>query len=351
MVIYSGIIFVLFCIFSFWGCHKAQNRCNAYLSKEQTVCLKGILAIEVLLCHIYAYYPKGLAMRGFNALAYLAVAMFFLFSGFGLVLNVITKSGYLVGFIKKRMRALYIPLWSSLLVVGVFSTLLGVNSPITLERFTKDVLGLNAIWFFRVIIVYYFAFWLIWKHVPKKKRLVVLTEFVFAQCVICFLLKLNMQYYTSSFGFLLGAWLAKDCAGGFPKLKNLEVMFWKNPVRMILLGAIVTIISGVGYIFLGDVPLIGDLIFRNMIGICLIVLTMAALWMVHIGNPVCHFIGRCSYEIFLVHPGVIIAIKKYSENQIPDWIQIIVIIIVTVLLSVIVKSVSRFINTWLDKQF
>ena len=59
----------------------------SFLSKERTVALRGILALMVLICHLHArveLFSNSILGTLFASFGYLAVAVFFFLSGYGL---------------------------------------------------------------------------------------------------------------------------------------------------------------------------------------------------------------------------------------------------------------------------
>lgn len=313
---------------------------EAFLSIESSKSLRGLLAVVVFFCHIYAYYPVGLSLRVFNAIGYIAVALFFLLAGYGLVISASEKKDYLSGFLFKRLSKLYIPLWISLVIVGLFSAVMGAGGELTAERVVRDILGLNAIWFFTIIILYYIVFYLVWRYVPTKFRMRTISAFVGLQCVACFAMNLNMHYYTSSFGFLLGMVLANEKEKNHPVLTKFDNLTTAKKTRVLFLLEVVTFCSLICYALYQEVPLVGPLLLRNAAGICLVLNIILILWYVKIGNRVSCFLGELSYEIFLVHPGVLAAIKTACGSKMPWGAQVALVIIYTIALSMIVHYLT-----------
>ena len=83
------------------------------LSLDNTLVVRGFAAISVVLCHtgIPVFYRHG----------YLFVAIFYFFSGYGLMYGILKKKDYLKGFLKKRFLSLMIPYWvATLLYILLF---------------------------------------------------------------------------------------------------------------------------------------------------------------------------------------------------------------------------------------
>ena len=349
MVIYSGIIAIVFFIISIFGIKKDTNH-DEFMSLSQTSAIKGLLALEVFLCHIYAYYPSGIMMKTFNAIAYIPVALFFMFTGYGLVFNVEKKKDkYIKGFLKKRFLKLYIPLWISLIFTFIIKLFINKEVDCSLNTILADVLGLNAIWFLKVIIIYYFVFWLIWSFVPDKYRLMAMCIFVIAQCLFCFFINTYKSYYTSSFGFVIGMFLAID-NNGFAFTAKVNSYIQKNKVKMLILISVALAITMLGYFLLHDNRLFGELLLRNIVGIVIVLLFCLINYNISFGNKISKLLGTISYEIFLIHPAVIVSVKTCFGAIPSDWLQILLILFITIIGSIITHYLSKKINSLLIKE-
>ena len=91
------------------------------MSKEYTKCMRGILTILVVLHHLYQY--SGLVSNRYIGLilqttGFLCVAMFFFYSGYGLLLSSRSEK-YIDTFLRKR----FIPLYSFYVVLIILYTL------------------------------------------------------------------------------------------------------------------------------------------------------------------------------------------------------------------------------------
>lgn len=329
MILYSGILAVMFVGLVLLGCTKEDTNHSSFMSVYETTCLKGICAFAVVLCHIYAYYNQGLAMKIFNKSAFIPVAMFFLFTGYGLIISVDNKENYLDGFLANRLGKLYLPLWGSLIINETLRFLLHSKREYSFEMIIRDISGLNAVWFFSVIIIYYIAFFSIWKITRGNRAVPVLIIFTILQCVGCCLMKMGKQYYTSSFGFVLGMLLAKEKNSDFSNLKTL-VYKVKNSKSLWILIMVAVAVSGVAYYRYHDAIFIGQLLLRNLLGIVIVSIILMFLYHYKIGNRFSNILGKYSYEIYLLHPTVILSVRTGWLCTLPTWCQVVAIIVITI---------------------
>lgn len=340
MILYSGILAVMFVELVLLGCKKEDTNHSSFMSVYETTCLKGICAFAVVLCHIFAYYNQGIAMKVFNKSAFIPVAMFFLFTGYGLIISVDKKENYLDGFLVNRLGKLYLPLWSSLIINEMLRFLLNSKREYSFLTIIRDISGLNAVWFFAVIIIYYIAFFSIWKITRGNRAVTVLIIFTILQCVGCCLLKMGKQYYTSSFGFVLGMLLAREKKNDFSNLKKL-VYTVKNNKSLWILIMVAVAVSGVAYYRYHDAIFIGQLLLRNLLGIVIVSFILMFLYHYKIGNHFSEILGRYSYEIYLLHPTAILSVRTGRLCTLPPWCQVIAIIVITIAEAVILHELSK----------
>lgn len=349
MILYSGMLALLFAGMILLGCEKEDTDHSSFMSVYETTCLKGICALAVVLCHIYAYYNQGIAMKVFNKSAFIPVAMFFLFTGYGLIVSVENKKNYLDGFLINRLGKLYLPLWGSLVINEALRFLLNSKREYSLLTIIRDISGLNAVWFFAVIIVYYLAFFSIWKITEGKGAVNILILFTVLQCIACCLLNMGKQYYTSSFGFVFGMLLAKEKKNNFANLKRRIYTVKENRLFQFLLMTIVAV-SAAAYSRYHDAVFIGQFMLRNLLGIVIVSAILFFLYYYKIGNHISETLGRYSYEIYLLHPTVILVVRTGRLCTLPSWCQVAIIFAITIAEAAILHEMcKRFFSLTLKK--
>lgn len=343
MTYYSGAAAILFAALILCGCEREDSAHSGFLSKHETICIKGICAVEVVLCHIYAYYHAGIAMKLFNKAAYIPVAMFFLISGYGLVLSADSKRNYISVFLKNRLSKLYIPLWISLVLNAMLRLMLGAKREYAVSAIVKDIVGLNAIWFFVVIVIYYLCFYFVWKITKGKNSVAILSILTVLQCVGCCAMNMNKAYYTSSFGFVLGMLLARDKENNWQKIEKIIHEIQTNRILDLII-FVVAAVSCIIYLRYSNTVFVGQLLFRNMLGVLIVCIIMALLYYFRAGNRISEMLGKYSYEIFLIHPTVIICVKSGYLKNFASWCQIIVILALTFIASIVLHKISGYVT-------
>lgn len=102
---------------------------EAYFTKDETVAMKGLMALMILLHHVYQHTLIGSHLEIFNyvirSLGYIGVAGFFFISGYGLtVANKRSCGEYFKGFFKYRLLPLYLINVSLIILYAFFLFLL-----------------------------------------------------------------------------------------------------------------------------------------------------------------------------------------------------------------------------------
>ncbi|WP_026522038.1 acyltransferase family protein [Butyrivibrio sp. VCB2001] len=175
--------------------------------KNKCSYLRIFLMVYICIRHLGDYESS---IPFFLKQGFLACGIFFLLSGYGLMLSYNKKgSEYLQGYFKKRVLRLIIPL---ILVFPVFLLIkygLGDLSGFGLKNYLKDIRGsrfiINYSWYVYIQIYLYILFFF---EVKKKNNQLRMLIFNIAVVLVMFLLKFSACYYLSTFCFNLGIYLA-----------------------------------------------------------------------------------------------------------------------------------------------
>ena len=169
-IIYALCLFLLL-----WGISYAgkDDIHEDYLSRNVMMSLRGFAAIGVILHHISqeeVFQSAGEIGLFVNA-GYLFVSVFFFTSGYGLLKNLDTVPGYLESFPKKRLPAIIIPYYTSIIFYGIFFIATGTHlAPI---QWVTNIIGITMMneyaWFPVILTMLYLAFWLIFRTALSRK--------------------------------------------------------------------------------------------------------------------------------------------------------------------------------------
>ncbi len=274
-----------------------------YLSKENTNCLKGVLAIGILVHHLYQH--TGLFRDGWSRLlgyclqasGYLIVAIFFFLSGYGLAANYQKTPSSIYHFGKHKIAPFYvINIFLGALYCGMR---LLVGEPITIGILLKTLTFGDTViqngWYIQVQLLYYVFFYFAFRIFNEKWQMIVMMVLNTAYVIICKYVGLSSLYYERTFIFVIGIlWLKnRDVIDGWIDRKRFR---W----------ACIWCISCL--LFMGTYLMSSfsfPVLFRGVSYYFLIPSVILLLKKARIENKVTRFLGNISFEIYAMQ-GVFI---------------------------------------------
>ena len=296
------------------------------ISMDSCNCLKGLIAIAVVLHHIVQGRDIFILKELFRPFGSVAVGCFLFISGYGLYASYIKKQSYLDGFLNKRFRKLIVPFMFVIFLYqlvncgsykNIFSGLLVGNSDYILPYS----------WYIFCAILFYFAFYYIFKYFSTEKNKI-FSIFIFTlvfYTLLRFILKWPGYWSGSLFLFPIGV-IFKYC----------ERFFKKMPSLYIVISSLI-IITLVIILYLTDIKYIG------VVEICFSSLAiMLPFTILNISSKCFMFLGSISYEVYLVQ-GIIFHLleKKDIDNNVYfAFISVVFIIF----LAYIVKYLLNYID-------
>ena len=271
-----------------------ERKRGVYLSAKNTKSLKGIFAAVVLIHHLYQYSGIGngtVIGLIFQWMGYLAVGMFFFYTGYGLMLSS-RKDGYLNAFVLKRVVPLYVFHVCLILIYTIYKTILGID--INPKEVTQSFLFGGTVvplaWYLQVTIVIYLIYYLVFRSIKRDSiRLGVMFVALTLFCVICYVCNLSSTWYESSFCVLLGmVWFyRKEKIDEVLKRKGILTLF-----SVALLCAMFTLMQ----MKLGTISkMLSAVTFSAMVTIFTYLVSDAKI----VDNKITQFLGRYSLEIYV----------------------------------------------------
>jgi len=128
--------------------------------KENSISIKGIACIMVIISHLSIQLEGPGVLNYIWNIGYLAVGLFYFFSGYGLMYSYISRDNYLNNFLKTKLTTIIIPFWLANTMYIVQSLIVGEHFK-SLE-YVQYFLGIKLIcghsWYIQSIIIFY----LIW---------------------------------------------------------------------------------------------------------------------------------------------------------------------------------------------
>lgn len=303
-------------------------------SLRETNAMRGLWCLIVVLVHIPAAYQNRIQDM-IGSFAYIGVSFFFMTSGFGLMIG-IEKNGFgkLAGFWKRRLPKLLIPM----VITNMLTMILAF-----VESGKADWLQLIGITgFVRQLLVFYLVFWAAcwfayaWIPSPYRKRFLYGCVAALVLAVYGVNLIWGGFWPVEAVGFLLGMLLAQH--------KNkVSAYFAEKWLVKCILACVYSAIFGVMYIKMKHIVFLGDYVIRILLSICIHSFILLVNCRVSVANVLTEFLGKISYEVYLLH-GAVFSFLSLLPVTFGSWPFILGSLILTVLLSVVVERISKWVN-------
>ena len=214
MIVYA-ILLVVLC---FWGIKLFRFQ-EDYIGIDQTNCIKGIFASVILLSHLRQYIPAvlpldNIVIYALNLLGQLMVAVFFFYSGYGIIQAYMKKEGYGNTFFKTRVMKILFHFDIAVLCYVLLSLLF--QEEYTIEDYLLCWIGWTSVgnsnWFVFVMLCLYVAtgvaFFVAKRKQPIPKLFVPLCTSIFSVVLWCTLYAIGKEgwWYNTLLCYPFGMW-------------------------------------------------------------------------------------------------------------------------------------------------
>lgn len=267
------------------------------ISKNDTVCLKGIMAILVLIHNIYqvsGIFHESILAAVFQDLGYVAVAVFFFLSGYGLSISYRQKKDvYMREFLRNRILVLYCNVLFLIALYTVFELVLGnvVVWQVLLTSLTYGETVIRLGWYLQASLILYLAFYFIFRTQKSDIwKYNMMLGVVLVYIVICILLQFSPTRYITIIAFNLGMFWdfkADIIAKSFRKKIAFKYVF-----LAVIFGALFLVSH-----------LLETYVLKKILGmlfsLCFVVLTVLTVQFVKIDCKATRFLGKISMEIYV----------------------------------------------------
>ena len=179
------------------------------ISLNNTLLLKGICSCMVLITHLHGrvqIFWHSYIGTIFAAFGYLAVAVFFFLSGYGLTTSYKEKGkAYLIGLPRKKILPFYC---LNCLLVGLYLVVsIILHAHITPKSFFLSFgIGSTIItngWYIQVQLILYVAYYIVFKY-QNQHRIASIVLFCVLFCCLSSMFSLPSTWYESIFAFPMG---------------------------------------------------------------------------------------------------------------------------------------------------
>lgn len=257
------------------------------LDIDTTLALKGISAIEIMLGHIGKNTGSIILFPNRKA-GILFVGIFFALSGYGLMYSIDNKKNYQNVFLKQRIIKIVLPAY----LIYILRTVL-LQEPLSyivnIRIFFEE-----TNWYVWEILVLYTIFYLFAK-ISLKNISITLFFFSIVFVVIAYILKIDIPWYGSTLCFPLGIYyyLYND--------KIYKYYVTTNQYMRVIFVSSIALFIGISTFFMLGESFIGYVVARNIASTSFVILAFFLLYSFRIENKISKWLGKYSYEIFLIH--------------------------------------------------
>lgn len=270
-----------------------------YLSIKSGKSLRGILALVIVLHHLTVHIePDGLGMffKHFANIGFLAVAVFFFVSGYGLQKQYLKNENYKNGFLLKRLPTVLFPYILTNVFWFVCLNCTG-NKTSVLDMLKGLVNGSPVVahsWYVLSILVFYVVFWLLMLVCKKRYWLMLVGGLIYYALCIVFCLKMNYGawWFNTPYLLIVGMfWAIYE----EKILKFLKKHYYLSAFTVFAIFLIV-------FVLLTKANSLSEFPIKSIVSALFFVMFLLfGLLKFRIGNPVLEYLGGISFELYLIH--------------------------------------------------
>ena len=325
LLLYPALLLVL----TFFGAKRAGKHeiSGEFLSLKQAKLIQASACLGILLHHLtqsvtnYAFLPQ-MPITILNFCGFLFTAIFFFFSGYGLLTSLQNKPGYLSTFLQRRLVAVLVPFWI-INALGVVLLAAGYGISYTWKDALSDIFGLTLVnsngWFIIEIVVLYIVFFVLFSLFRNRDlALVLLCIFTVLLIVFASLRGHDVNGVKSS--WFKGEWwynstIAFPFGLLFARFRERLIAFFNRryPVKLLIVASLFVVlfilsvitVSRYGYYHTMTIHAKRDetitLISQSAAATFFVLLVVLLNMKITLGNRVLSYIGGIAMELFLVH--------------------------------------------------
>lgn len=330
MINYLLLLFPLTLIgISLWKCE--YNNCDSFetvWSHKQAKSLQAITCIGVVLHHLtqsitnYGAINKG-PITILSSMGILFTSIFFFFSGYGLITNVLEKPSYLDDFLKHRIPTVYIPFFIANIIyvlVRIFYSHIPTSTA-NILALTSGYLLINGNGWYIIEIIILYAFFYITFKIIKNKNIAIAVLCMFTLFIIYIGYISGHDYSSIGDRWFKGEWWYNSTIVFimgilFARFKNQIIAFVKAHYRLIIILSLILFAISfyaeekilVLYRYYNNSVSINKINGHLLTLISQMILCLLFTWLIliinlkiNLHNCLLDFISSISMELFLVH--------------------------------------------------
>ncbi len=312
------ILFVLVCL------SIRKDRGNHALSMSNTVHLRGIFALCIMIFHISK--EEDILYPVFYYLSQSVVSAFFFLSGYGLMKGYLNKEDYRKDYLLKRTVKLFLPYLFMVLIYWAYDAYTGTVYDVSFVL--NSILGKNTLvmysWFIKDIIIHYFLFYVLMLIFRDQKKYMSYVAFVMLG-IDLLPTHLKIEPYLLNSMFCLGMIYVRHEHKIFTIItENRKLIF---PASLII--TLITRFFSTDKVYLFE-------------KILFIIVLICILYDKKIENRFLKQAGKMSLEIYMTHGLAKMIVRRYLDM--PLFIQDMAIYPVTFFMSFLLEQLFSFIG-------
>lgn len=295
----------------------------------ETLPLRGILAVCVLLCHLCPYLKKeNPLLTDFCIWGPPSVATFFLLAGYGLAYSIKVKGKYyLNGFFHKRLLRLLKPLLIMTFIFQFYKYYYGEFSWIELLKEPSPMS-----WFIYALLIWYIGYYISFYWAKNRKR-AILNIWLFTAVYMIVTIYSDLSYYYLS---ILPLPLAITYVGFEDKAK---IYLKKHSNKVLLISMLFSEIILV-YAVLGQYGMPFRLWGPPVYVIIPLIIVLFTYILGGLKNKLTNFLGSISYEFYIVHGFIVMQmgpLGNLNMGSLGTLFNILICIILSALMGYLMK--------------
>jgi|GEM_PF-981502 peptidoglycan/LPS O-acetylase OafA/YrhL len=266
------------------------------LSINNSLVLRGIAAITVMLHHYSLRLVNPYKICYFFFVGYLAVGIFFFLSGYASFIQLSKKGDAMWDkYFYKRLIRLLIPFWVTNFIYALLylpTPLQFIKATITLKQVRGTVSEWAIVWFLATIIYFTILFWISYRFTnnPRNGLLIFIAGTIMLIIINKYILHHDNYWYNSSLAYGTGIWYAI-----YKKtINNYIIRFKKYLLPIVTLVFLVILYATTK----GYQPWFIQIICCELCIFLVIILEHCTI----LKSSILKTIGTASWEIFLIHP-------------------------------------------------
>lgn len=315
-----------------------------YLSVESGRCLRGALAVCIMLHHIAHTVNGGVMFVAFRSIGFFVTAVFFFLSGYGLQKSYLKSDNYRDKFLLKRLPKILIPYIIVSVIVWVIRAIDGrVETPLMILKNLRmgDPIVPNS-WYIVCILIFYVVFYFLMLICKKRKCAMIIGAAVWylLYAVFCIRIGYTKHWYNTTHCLIVGMLWASYEDGIIAFLK-------KHYVSSLICIAALFVAAFAGKTFVRvDLPFVSAIKIKGGLEIissaCFVVLLVILLLKFKAQNRVLSYLGSISLEIYLMH-GILIVLwhDKAGLETKNEFIYVLITVASTVAISALLHILSH----------